>query len=355
MNRPLENPAIASAAPRFVLIDLFRFICAAWVIWIHVPQSDYFLPSVSSTRFRMAFFTLLAVFFQLYTFDRREHPFLQYFVTRFRRVYLPFLAWVVIYVPVRLLFKTVVTHDPFPMLSPLLLIFGYLHLWFLPFVFLVGLAIYPLAQFAVHHQRWWGYFIIGGAVLAIAGALFIRPIAQRLLPDHTYVIELLPCVPLGFSCYFMWCRTRALALPRGLIAAVALIFFAAMVAIQLHSAPLPITECLAALGLLVAALQPLKVPLTGWLGRLGRYAFGMYVVHFLFIGMCIFLRTSVLSLKPSWWYDLVTFALCVPASLFATMALAHFRVTAWLVPTGEKHLQEKKARRPSPLVELQRV
>jgi hypothetical protein len=62
----------------------------------------------------------------------------------------------------------------------------------------------------------------------------------------------------------------------------------------------------------------------------------MYTVHFLAIGFCIFIRTLVLRIPPSWWYDLLTFAISVPASLAAAVALSHFKATSWLVPTGEK-------------------
>jgi len=87
-----------ASMPRFLLVDAFRFICAGWVMWVHIPQSEALAPTAGWMRFRLPFFVVLAVFFQQYQMVRRPvADFREYARERVRRLYFPFLAWGTLY------------------------------------------------------------------------------------------------------------------------------------------------------------------------------------------------------------------------------------------------------------------
>ena len=93
------------------------------------------------------------------------------------------------------------------------------------------------------------------------------------------------------------------------------------------------------------ALWPVKGAMWRVLARWGKYSFGMYAVQMFFVEFMHVLRGSVLHMPATWWIDLLTLAVCVPASLLTTMALCRHPATRWMVPIGEKSSMEKKAGR----------
>src|SRR5438477_608973 len=88
----------AQRTNRFVLVDAFRVVCAAWVMWIHVPESATLSWTSELAPFRMPFFTLLAIFFLFRKLASPNPPrYGDYVSDRFRRLYLPFLGWATFY------------------------------------------------------------------------------------------------------------------------------------------------------------------------------------------------------------------------------------------------------------------
>ena len=93
----------------------------------------------------------------------------------------------------------------------------------------------------------------------------------------------------------------------------------------------PVLESLAGLGLVLLAFWPSQASFLTWLGRLGRFSYGMYLVHILFVDFFHYLRQYFLHLPPTWWFDLLTLLSCILLSLGFSIFLSRFRPTRWLI------------------------
>src|SRR6267142_6600505 len=101
----------AARQARNQTLDAARAIAACALVWIHTAQSSLSRFHVLG-RFGTSFFVLAAVFF---LFNRLGSspppPFGTYALKRFRRLYIPFLAWSLIYLLIRDL-KRYFVHEP---------------------------------------------------------------------------------------------------------------------------------------------------------------------------------------------------------------------------------------------------
>ncbi|HVT82637.1 MAG TPA: acyltransferase [Phycisphaerae bacterium] len=361
MSKQLAESSQASDTPRFVLVDSYRFICAAWVMWIHLPQSTVMIATTNVARFRLAFFVLVAVFFQLYQLARRPAwEFTSYSYGRVRRLYLPFLAWGLLYYFAGGIHR-MITERPWPSLTPEFFLYGSsIHLWFIPYILAVGLVTYPLSRFVLR-QRHRAAVVMGVSAFAgLAGCVAAPIIIAHALPTTPWTdpiyreVELLPCIPLGIACYFLFAQLRSITEKKKQllyrIAAMAVAIGFVVDAWFYHGAPVqnPVALCM-----VILTLQPAKWRIWSTLGRWGKYSFGMYAVHLFFVGGMHILREMVFHFSPVWWYDLLSFAVCVPASLLATIALSRFSATRWMVPTGEKRQSKPPQPIAAPVAQLQ--
>ncbi len=354
MNTHLGVASKTSGPPRFVLVDAFRFLCAAWVMWVHLPQSDAMISTTEAARFRLGFFVLLAVFFQQYQLTRRPAgDFTNYAWDRMRRLYLPFLGWGVLYYFAGGIHR-LITNRQWPALTPDFFLHGAsIHLWFIPFILVIGLLTYPVSRWLLQHRQWAWMVIGAGGLVGLASCIAAPLLIARFLPatpttDPVYrEVELLPCVPLGFACFFLYMEFRQLGeRTKHLLYMLAGMVVAAGFGVDALLYRGALVQNLVAAGMVVLTLRPSKWPLWQILGRWGKYSFGMYAVHIFFVEGMHVLRQMVLHFPPTWWYDLLSFGVCVPASLLATMALSRFPATRWLVPTGEK----RSAEAPAPVI-----
>jgi len=96
--------------------------------------------------------------------------------------------------------------------------------------------------------------------------------------------------------------------------------------------PLPsLPRTLAGVGWLLVALVPYRGRLVTLLAPLGKYSYGIFLVHPLFVsGLQSGLRS--LHISPAGWVDIMVVALAFPASALLTALLRSHRLTRWLVP-----------------------
>jgi peptidoglycan/LPS O-acetylase OafA/YrhL len=96
--------------------------------------------------------------------------------------------------------------------------------------------------------------------------------------------------------------------------------------------PLPsLPRTLAGVGWLLVALVPYRGRLVTLLAPIGRYSYGIFLVHPIFVASLQALARS-LHISPAGWLDLLVVALAFPASALLTAFLASQRWTRWLVP-----------------------
>lgn len=237
-------------------VDLARLLAAFGIVWAHAHA-----PGEEVGYVALALFLVLSGFFATRSLHRSRGA--VRFLARVPRLLVPWLVWSLIYRLVGLR----VADGPVALLSDpwSLLVGGWLHLWYLPFLMAAMLAVPLVARIAD---------------LRIACALLV-PVSVGLLLVHGRGD--LP-VPLPQWCFafppFLWGCVAAMAETRGrsllpLIAAAAI----SALTFALTAEPW-------ALALLVAAL------LFRWVWQLpdidfgrdaGRMAFGVYLVHPLFI------------------------------------------------------------------------
>src|SRR5437867_4519698 len=107
------------------------------VIWVHtVIDSPELARAASLTRFGTPFFVLAAIFFLLTGLSTKTSAgWASYSLQRFRRLYIPFLVWSLIYLLLRIGKRTLITHEGLVRLDSSRLLLGTAwHLWFLPFM-----------------------------------------------------------------------------------------------------------------------------------------------------------------------------------------------------------------------------
>ena len=93
---PLEEPA--KVRRRLELFDAARLAAAIGIVWLHTPRSVQLAHWSLLGRFAVPFFSAAAVFFVIDGLRRQPHRSVrQYAFNRFQRIYVPFLAWSVIY------------------------------------------------------------------------------------------------------------------------------------------------------------------------------------------------------------------------------------------------------------------
>src|SRR5688572_165502 len=101
---PEPTHAIARAEPdRIPALDFVRFLAAVAIVWLHAPE----LPVLERTgdpftRWAVPFFTAVATFLLIRALlrdPRRSFP--AYITSRALRLYVPFLAWSVVYYVLR--------------------------------------------------------------------------------------------------------------------------------------------------------------------------------------------------------------------------------------------------------------
>src|SRR5687768_10986841 len=91
-----EAGAIAAAA-RNPALDAARVIAALGLVWVHTTQSSLVRFHVLG-RFGTSFFIAAAIFFLFHKLGSSERPsYGAYALKRFRRLYIPFAAWSLIY------------------------------------------------------------------------------------------------------------------------------------------------------------------------------------------------------------------------------------------------------------------
>src|ERR1043165_5782748 len=124
------------ARRRLASFDAARLVAAYCIVWLHSLRSAELAPWNILGRFAVPFFAAAAVFFVIESVRHQPgRTFAEYARNRFRRIYVPFLAWSGIYLVFKLIKSLLVPDQPndFPGIEALWT-GTFFHLWFMPFV-----------------------------------------------------------------------------------------------------------------------------------------------------------------------------------------------------------------------------
>jgi peptidoglycan/LPS O-acetylase OafA/YrhL len=317
-------------------------------MWMHIPQSEELKLTTAFARFRLTTFVILSTFFLLSS--QKAHPgrkLGEYAWIRFRTLYLPFLAWASMYFAGKIVLHACVRGTPWPHLGFDSLLDGQTpHLWFLPYILLAGIATFPLGHWLQRHREHFAQIIAGALLVGLATATISEPVFNKIAAglqihdgtrDFVYrAFTLTPCVFLGIAVYYVRQLTRHHAgKTQTRIALLGLSVIAGCIVYNCLWPSNPVLEAVAGLGMVLSAFWPTHNKFVTWVGTLGRFSYGMYLVHMMFVTAIVVFRANVIRMAPVWWYDVLTLLLCVPLSLCASILLSRSRYTRWLIAAPE--------------------
>ncbi len=354
----------AGQPPRSIGVDAGRIIAALATTWLHTVSSAELAISKELCRFGTCFFCAVAAAFLVLSLRRRQdQPYRPYVRRRFHRLYLAFLVWSGIYLAARLAKHYALGSD-----QPLQIRWGDLLLagpaqqtWFLPFLFLITLASFPLIRWAVVSEA--RRKLVAIFTLTLGGAILVTPqsdlsaafpaldpwlAGQGLDYFFNRVWARSPAFLLGLSGALLLSDSaaRAALSPFGspnrkavALAALALAFFCAFLSAAFFADPAH-TE-LRRLSNTTAGLALVVFALGGWnatglarlnLSALAPIAFGIFLAHTLIIEAAQSIMARV-GIPNVWQTDVAVFIAAVLGSAALTLLIQSSRRTRWLIPT----------------------
>jgi len=328
----VPQPAASSTARR-PFFEFARLLAAVSIVWLHTMRSPEMLDSTVLGRFAVPFFTAAAVFMICESVARgRRKTLAEYTRNRFVRLYVPFLAWTVIYLAFKLLKGKLAPGQPndFPGIE-VLLSGGFYHLWFLPFVFVVSVITFAAVRNrmgnSVAETRMALLSAMAGGLLAV-----VPPPSQWIAAGKwaEYWWTALPAAFWGIS-IAVFVRHAGKPYQQSQLAPIAgLAIFALATAYTWHVGRSLIAENVAGIGFLIFALAPWQGTAIRRLATLGVLAYGIYLSHLLFIKSCEAVATK-LDMPVNVSLDLAIFAISVLCSVLLTWLLSKASTSRWLV------------------------
>ena len=262
-------------------IDAARVIAAAGVVFTHWLTAWDAQSLKQASRFAVPFFIAAAVLFSVnQCFSGRSLS--RMIGVRAWRILLPYITWSAVYFFAAYIVSGWILGGVRPRFSLSDAIDGFGgHLWFLPFIFLVGSVVVVLARLAAKSAAMSAAFALG--------ACFVAGLTMRAFPASTNNLDRWPYeLPIALVMFALAVamQRRWIAIPKNTALAVGLLALASMLVLwTLNFEPFPDRRgCqLAGLALLLAGVAMPSQRIPAWLSALGRLGFGVYITHSLLV------------------------------------------------------------------------
>lgn len=346
-----KGPYLKNAADhehsRIEGVDAIRIFAALGAAFLHTAESPELHQAAELGRFAVPVFNTLAAYFLVRSLRRNPRKAYGPYVTqRAIKLYLPFLAWNLVYIGARWI-KAAVSGGTPPDLRPgQIFLEGASHqLWYLPFAIVCSLVAFPLARWAVGNK---GRSIFLAAI-AVGGATWLAMTKQPdwwTYPSIEYLCNRVwnrtPSYLFGFAIALMVWRDSAweiVSVPKGhLRKVIAAAFFAAGCACMGvgvftawgfdHRSAM---NTLAGLLFVASAFGGWSNVVSSILSRGYHYAFGIFLTHTLFIeGAQTLLHRA--GFAPAVYFDLAVYLFAIVGSVLLTMLIRMSKKTTWLIP-----------------------
>jgi peptidoglycan/LPS O-acetylase OafA/YrhL len=355
----LSSPEIKeTSSQRYEGLDAFRGLAAFGVVWLHTVISgttnqNGFSPQVIAWL-KLRDFSLplivMSSFFVL-TISTLRKPggkFSSFFTTRFKRLWIPLFIWTSIYCLVDIFVLPQVLGSKSVIETPAIDVFigGYIHLWFLQFIFLGSLGVYPVlyllrSKSETKRTKIAFLFFLSAIIYAIVLKLFIQNIinqhnllpfkpSQSLITFITQSTKYVFFIPIAVGLGLLNGKINNLY-NHGVFRVVSLVAVLFSLILHLTLDLITLTAPLYGIAVFLAALQPWKRIPFRLVYISAAYSYGIYILHFF---LCEALQVLIVRGK----YELDSKALFSISILFYVMSfgaaflLKKMIPVDWLIP-----------------------
>jgi surface polysaccharide O-acyltransferase-like enzyme len=312
------------------MFDVVRLLAAYCIVWLHTPRSAQLASWTVLGRLAVPFFVGTTIYFVWKGLvEKSDRGFYPYAISRFQRIYLPFLAWSVIYLVFKAGKGIALPDQPnnFPGLE-FLWVGSFYHLWFMPFILVVSLAVFLVGRPLVTH-RMAEITVAVACVLAGVGVALIS-LPERLSGTNiSLVYAALPAVFWGITLSVLDHRAGRALLRNSTAAVLGLVVSALCMVWLVRFGHNSFAENLGGVSLTIVAQAPWNAAALAWIGQFGPLAYGIYLSHLLFIKTAEALLNKM-GLAATWPLDLAVLLLAAVGSTALAWCLSRSRYTRWL-------------------------
>ncbi len=324
----------AHAGTRLALLDAMRVVAAIGIIWVHAAQSAAGKQLNPIGTFGVPFYTYLAVLFMARGLTRtdQQRSLGVYILSRLYRVYLPFLFWSAIYLALQETKGFLETHHLPNLHWHVLYYGGHEHLWFLPYllvVTVVGAILVCLLHDRPRARRTVSIVLV---LLGVASCFWKQPAWIEARIDDVefwrYAFRAMPTVFFSIALALETASRGTLPRSTPQVATGGLFLVLLALMLQVSEGPLKALRTCAGFGVLLIALLPIHAPFWERVGRLGRYSYGIYLSHLLFIRIVV-LWMHRYEVRPSLTLDVLTFVFAFVSASVLSVLMSQSKYTRW--------------------------
>lgn len=330
-------------------VDAFRIGASLSTVWIHATAITLLEPLGAFGRWAVPYFCFIAGLFLVAGVARApDRGIPAYARERFFRLYTPFLFWTAVYLAARSIKRAVFSDEPPIELGFFRLLSGSSeHLWFLPFLLLASVLVFPLVRWAYGHERREAVVGLAGVFIGLAIAMASAPrwFSYFALDSTPLSIEYFlsrtwnraPSFVWGVSLGLLWrfrpSKMRLSAAEAATGGAVALACLVYLWAEGRNSA----LENLAGLGMSVLAFGPWPERFCQRAAAYGGISYGVYLAHPLFVqvgraaAQLLAPRVALGHITETWWYGLALFAFGAVGAITFSLLVRRSRYTRWVI------------------------
>lgn len=343
-----QNKDSLQPPARYEGLDSFRVVGIYAVVLVHFHLD--WAPQVSLgkiVRLRDCAFpvVILTSFFVLSrsVLKKPGRGFSKFITARFKRIEAPFLIWTVIYWGLFGVIYPLRLGEAITWPAKTLLLSGFIHLWFLQFIFLGSIILYPLLLFFAGRERLRWQVALSCLMASLSYAVWVEPFIKHLMKVRMAHTDPSLWVFVGsvnnYSAYVpvalgiaLYAEQICTLYRRRTYRILSLLVVAITMWIHLVNDSLPFTKGLYSLAVFVALLRPLPAVAINALRPIAMYSYPIYILHYLVsrvVAYEIFQRARVEATPGNILLgSIVVFGL----SLLASVLMRKFFPRDWFLP-----------------------
>lgn len=286
---------------RFEGLDTLRVICSFSVVLLHVSGlashsssidflikfRDFALPVMVLTSFFLLIVSLK---------NQKQKSFNDFFRQKVKRLWLPLMIWSAIYsLIIGFILPVIFGIELFgEFISPTTIVSGYRHLWYLQFLFISSIVIYPFIHYFFDTNKITPLkmSIFSFALTFIYGYFYYFSLKEKLVSETNINLDIflsqtgnyLLYIPVAVGFGLLNDKIKYLFNTQ-FFRLVSLVIVLATMLIHLKTSVVPLTKELYGTAVFLAALYPWRKNPSQFWRILAAYSYGIYILHFFLVQM----------------------------------------------------------------------